>query len=129
MANVLEKIIETKKIEVAQLKAEIPLSELHRQAAAAPAPAGFAAALKAASVSGYGLIAELKKASPSKGLIRADFDIPTLARAYADGGASCLSVLTDRHYFQGDDAFLLACLLYTSPSPRDRTRSRMPSSA
>ena len=92
MADVLKKIIETKKTEVAQLKADMSLHELHHQAAAAPAPAGFAAALKAASVSGYGLIAELKKASPSKGLIR-------------------------------------ACLLYTSPSPRDRTRSRMPSSA
>ena len=114
MTNVLEKIIETKKTEVAELKANMPLYELHRQAAAAPAPAGFAAALKAASVSGYGLIAELKKASPSKGLIRADFDIPTLARAYADGGASCLSVLTDRHYFQGDDAFLMAARTVSS---------------
>ena len=81
MTDVLKKIIETKKTEVAQLKAIMPLHELHRLAAAAPAPAGFAAALKAASVSGYGLIAELKKASPSKGLIRADFDIPSLARA------------------------------------------------
>ena len=108
MADILKKIIETKKTEVAQLKADMSLHELHHQAAAAPAPAGFAAALKAASVSGYGLIAELKKASPSKGLIKADFDIPSLARAYADGGASCLSVLTDKHYFQGDDAFLMA---------------------
>tara|TARA_B100001057_G_scaffold451924_1_gene495429 strand:- start:218 stop:1018 length:801 start_codon:yes stop_codon:yes gene_type:complete len=108
MANILDTIIETKKTEVAQLKANVPLYELHRQAAAAPAPAGFAAALKAASVSGYGLIAELKKASPSKGLIRADFDISALANAYADGGANCLSVLTDRQYFQGDDAFLMA---------------------
>lgn len=114
MADVLKKIIETKKTEVAQLKADISLHELHHQAAAAPAPAGFAAALKAASVSGYGLIAELKKASPSKGLIRADFDIPSLARAYADGGASCLSVLTDKHYFQGDDAFLMAARTVSS---------------
>ena len=114
MTNVLKKIIETKKTEVAQLKADMSLHELHHQAAAAPAPAGFAAALKAASVSGYGLIAELKKASPSKGLIRADFDIPSLARAYADGGASCLSVLTDKHYFQGDDAFLMAARTVSS---------------
>ena len=114
MADVLKKIIETKKTEVAQLKADMSLHELHHQAAAAPAPAGFAAALKAASVSGYGLIAELKKASPSKGLIRADFDIPSLARAYADGGASCLSVLTDKHYFQGDDAFLMAARTVSS---------------
>ena len=114
MTDVLKRIIETKKTEVAQLKADISLHELHHQAAAAPAPAGFAAALKAASVSGYGLIAELKKASPSKGLIRADFDIPSLARAYADGGASCLSVLTDKHYFQGDDAFLMAARTVSS---------------
>ena len=114
MADVLKKIIETKKTEVAQLKADMSLHELHHQAAAAPAPAGFAAALKAASVSGYGLIAELKKASPSKGLIRADFDIPSLARAYANGGASCLSVLTDKHYFQGDDAFLMAARTVSS---------------
>ncbi|MEC7705246.1 MAG: indole-3-glycerol phosphate synthase TrpC [Pseudomonadota bacterium] len=114
MSDVLKKIIETKKTEVAQLKADMSLHELHHQAAAAPAPAGFAAALKAASVSGYGLIAELKKASPSKGLIRADFDIPSLARAYADGGASCLSVLTDKHYFQGDDAFLMAARTVSS---------------
>ena len=114
MEDVLKKIIETKKTEVAQLKADMSLHELHHQAAAAPAPAGFAAALKAASVSGYGLIAELKKASPSKGLIRADFDIPSLARAYADGGASCLSVLTDKHYFQGDDAFLMAARTVSS---------------
>ena len=107
MTDILQKIIETKKTEVAQLKADMPVSELHHEAASAPAPAGFAAALKAASLSGYGLIAELKKASPSKGLIRADFDICTLARAYADGGANCLSVLTDRQYFQGDDAFLM----------------------
>ena len=114
MADILKKIIETKKTEVAQLKADMSLHELHHQAAAAPAPAGFAAALKAASVSGYGLIAELKKASPSKGLIRADFDIPSLARAYADGGASCLSVLTDKHYFQGDDAFLMTARTVSS---------------
>ena len=114
MADVLKKIIETKKTEVAQLKADMSLHELHHQAAAAPAPAGFAAALEAASASGYGLIAELKKASPSKGLIRADFDIPSLARAYADGGASCLSVLTDKHYFQGDDAFLMAARTVSS---------------
>jgi indole-3-glycerol phosphate synthase len=107
MTDDLQKIIETKKTEVANLKTNMSLSELSRKAANAPEPAGFAAALKAASASGYGLIGELKKASPSKGLIRADFDIPSLARAYAAGGANCLSVLTDRKYFQGDDAFLM----------------------
>ena len=108
MTDVLNKIIETKKQEVSALKSAVSLSDLTTQAAAAPAPAGFADALKTASSTGYGLIAELKKASPSKGLIRADFDIPTLSKAYATGGATCLSVLTDRHYFQGGDAFLMA---------------------
>ena len=108
MVDVLQKIIETKKQEVSVLKSTVSMSDLTTRAAAAPAPAGFADALKTASSSGYGLIAELKKASPSKGLIRADFDIPHLAKAYAAGGATCLSVLTDQQYFQGDDAFLMA---------------------
>ena len=108
MADVLDKIIETKKTEVAALKAAVSLSDLREQAASAPAPAGFTEALRLASSTGYGLIAELKKASPSKGLIRPDFDIPSLARAYAAGGATCLSVLTDTQYFQGDDSYLMA---------------------
>jgi len=108
MTDVLQKIIETKKQEVAAAKSAASLAEVTAQAASAPAPAGFASALKAASADGYGLIAELKKASPSKGLIRPDFDVPSLARAYAAGGATCLSVLTDVTYFQGDDAYLMA---------------------
>ena len=86
MTDVLNKIIETKKQEVSALKAAVSLSDLAARAASAPAPTGFTDALKTASSAGYGLIAELKKASPSKGLIRADFDIPHLAKAYAGAG-------------------------------------------
>ena len=108
MSDTLNKINETKKGEVAALKQQISLSELMDSAKKADAPRGFISALQTASDSGYGLIAELKKASPSKGLIRADFNPPILAKAYEDGGASCLSVLTDRTYFQGDNDFLKA---------------------
>ena len=108
MSDTLNKINETKQGEVAALKQQISLSELMDNAKKADAPRGFISALQTASDSGYGLIAELKKASPSKGLIRADFNPPILAKAYEDGGASCLSVLTDRTYFQGDNDFLKA---------------------
>jgi indole-3-glycerol phosphate synthase len=108
MSDILEKIKAYKLQEVASRKAAVPLTEVEARAKDAPATRGFARALSDAAREGYGLIAEIKKASPSKGLIRADFDPPALAKAYADGGATCLSVLTDGPSFQGDDSYLTA---------------------
>ena len=109
MSTILEKIKAYKLEEVASRKGQIPISDVEAAAKAAPSVRGFYDALfqKAAS-SNYGLIAEIKKASPSKGLIREDFDPPKLAQAYELGGASCISVLTDGPSFQGDDSYLSA---------------------
>jgi len=109
MSDVLARICDDKREHISACKRALPLTEIEARAKQASAPRGFAANLKRAVADGrYGLIAEIKKASPSKGLIRADFDPPALARAYAAGGASCLSVLTDEPYFQGADDFLVA---------------------
>ncbi len=108
MTDMLTEICNTTRAEVARRKAARSIADLNTAAHGLSAPRGFEAALRRASASGFALIAEIKKASPSKGLIRAEFDPPTHAAAYAAGGATCLSVLTDATYFQGQDQFLIA---------------------
>lgn len=108
MSDLLETIIARTRETVADARRAIPLVELEQKAASQYPCRGFARALTEKAASGYALIAEIKKASPSHGLIRADFDPPALARAYADGGAACLSVLTDAPFFQGALAYMAA---------------------
>ncbi len=107
--DILRRIVARKREEIAERAQRLPRSALQARLAEADPPRGFAEALHRRVAAGEAaVIAEIKRASPSKGLIREDFDPDWLARSYAAGGACCLSVLTDRDFFQGDDAHLIA---------------------
>ncbi len=108
MPSVLEKILRHKAAEVECRQEKLPLRELVAMAADQPACRGFYQQLRDVSAERAAVIAEIKKASPSKGLIREDFDPVAIAQSYAQGGAACLSVLTDEMYFQGHDKYLVA---------------------
>jgi indole-3-glycerol phosphate synthase len=114
MSDILAQICADKRKHVALCREEVPLAEIEKRAASAPKLRGFADSLAAkVALGGTGLIGEIKKASPSKGLIREDFAPAAIARAYANGGATCLSVLTDIPYFQGKDDYLTAARMAT----------------
>jgi len=107
MSNILHRIITRKHEEIAARQSSTPLAELHARAKDAPPARGFAAAIEARINSGQpAVIAEIKQASPSKGIIRAEFDPPAIAQSYAKHGAACLSVLTDMDFFKGSDSDL-----------------------
>jgi indole-3-glycerol phosphate synthase len=108
MSDILDTILARKREEIAALRKATTLEALTAEAMAQDPPRGFSAALRRAAVIGPAVIAEIKRASPSKGLIRADFDAAWLALEYEQGGAACLSVLTDRDFFQGGDEYLIA---------------------
>ena len=114
--DILNRILQRKLEEIATCKQQAPLAQLRQQLEAASAPRGFIQSLRDKRSLGLSaVIAEIKKASPSKGVIREDFDPVQIAESYANGGAACLSVLTDRDFFQGHDDYLVAarnaCLL------------------
>lgn len=114
MSDKLTEICDAKREHVRRRKADISHADMHQQIQAQDVPRGFVNAIKSKPREGFALIAEIKKASPSKGLIREDFDPPSHARAYEAGGAACLSILTDVPYFQGSDDYLVAARAATN---------------
>ena len=107
-SDILARIMATKAEEVIAAQVERPFETLEREARAAPAPRGFAAAIRARVAAGPAVIAEIKRASPSKGILRSDFDPAAIAASYERAGAACLSVLTDRPFFHGAPDYLVA---------------------